>query len=224
VKKAIDIANETNCPIYIVHVSTKESLEHIRKAQMKGQEVYAETCPQYLLLDDSKYIGAFEQTAAFIMSPPLRKKDDIDALWKALADRTIQTIGTDHCPFSLDQKKTGIHDFTKIPNGAGGIEHRLALIYTYGVLSKKISLSRFVDLVSTQPAKIFGIFPKKGIIQVGSDADLVIWDPEKENTIATNTHHQNCDINIYDGMKTIGDPKYVVAEGNIVIKDGVYFS
>ena len=220
VKKAIDFADEADCPIYIVHVSTKESLAHIKKAQQKGQRVFAETCPHYLLLDDSKYIGEFEQTAPFIMSPPLREKKDNEALWQAVADGTIQTIGTDHCPFTLDQKKLGIHDFTKIPNGAGGIEHRMALLYTYGVLTNRINLNRFVNLVSTQPAKIFGLYPKKGVIRIGSDADIVVWDPEKESIISAQTHHQNCDINIYEGIKTMGEAEYVVLGGNVTIRKG----
>ncbi len=219
VKKAIDIADETRCPIYIVHVSTKESLEHIRKAQRRGQMVFAETCPQYLLLDDSKYTGEFELTAPFVMSPPLRKKEDNEALWQAIADGTIQTIGTDHCPFTLEQKKKGIHDFTKIPNGAGGIEHRLALIYTYGVLRKKISINRFVELVSTQPAKIFGLYPNKGEIKKGADADLIIWNPNVEKIISARTHHQQCDINIYEGIKTVGSPEGVFVGGEFIFKN-----
>lgn len=220
VKKAIDFAAESNCPIYIVHVSTKKSLEHIRNAQQKGLKVYAETCPQYLLLDDSRYLGIFEQTAPFVISPPLRKKADNEALWQAIADGTIQTIGTDHCPFMLEQKKFGYHDFTKIPNGAGGIEHRLTLIYSYGVLEKKISLNRMVEIISTQAAKIFGLHPNKGEIRQGADADLIIWDPKKESTISCETHHQNCDINIYEGMKTFGSAEYVIAGGKIVICNG----
>jgi len=214
VKKAIDFADEAGCPIYIVHVSTKESLEHIKKAQQKGQRVFAETCPHYLLLDDSKYLGEFDKTAPFVMSPPLRKKEDNEALWQAIMEGIIQTIGTDHCPFTLEQKKLGIHDFTKIPNGAGGIEHRIALLYTYGVLKDRISINKFIDLVSTQPAKIFSLYPKKGVIRIGSDADIVVWDPEKENIISAKTHHQNCDINIYEGFKIKGGPEFVIHNGN----------
>ena len=136
----------------------------------------------------------------------------------AVADGTIQTIGTDHCPFTLDQKKLGIHDFTKIPNGAGGIEQRIALLYTYGVLTNRINLNRFVNLVSTQPAKIFGLYPKKGVVKIGSDADIVVWDPEKENIISAQTHHQNCDINIYEGFKAIGEAKYVILGGDVKIR------
>lgn len=216
VKKAIDLAKEAKCPLYIVHVSTKESLEHISEAQENGQKVIAETCPQYLLLDDSKYQGSFDHTAAFVMSPPLRKKDDNDALWEAISNGSVKTIGTDHCPFTLKQKETGINDFRKIPNGAGGVEHRLTLLYTYGVLEEKINLNQFVALISTNAAKIFGMYPAKGIIAEGSDADIVVWDPQKENIISSKTHHQNCDLNIYEGLKTKGSPEYVVIAGNII--------
>jgi dihydropyrimidinase len=218
VKKAIELAKEANCPIYIVHVSTNESLKYIKEAQANKQVVYAETCHQYLLLDDSKYIGDFKQTAPYVMSPPLRKKKDNDSLWLAIANGTIKTIGTDHCPFTLKQKETGKKDFRFIPNGAGGVEHRLALLYTYGVLENKISINEFVALTSTNAAKIFGLFPAKGIIEVGSDADIVIWEKQKENTISVTTHHQNCDINIYEGIKTIGYPKHVIIGGDIYHK------
>ncbi len=224
VNKAIDFADKAGCPIYIVHVSTKESLEHIKKAQQKGQRVYAETCPHYLLLDDSRYLGNFEKTSPFVMSPPLRKAADNEALWQALADGTIQTIGTDHCPFTLEQKKFGIHEFTKIPNGAGGIEHRLALLYTYGVLKGRISINKFIELVSTRPAKVFGLYPKKGVVRIGSDADIVVWDPEKESVISAKTHHQNCDLNIYEGFKILGTPEYVILGGDIAIRKGKFKS
>lgn len=222
VKKAIDFAAEAGCSLYIVHVSAAKSLQYIKKAQQKGQKVFAETCPQYLLLDDSKYLGEFDKTAPFVMSPPLRKPEDNEALWKALTDGTIQTVGTDHCPFTLEQKRTGINDFTKIPNGAGGIEHRLSLIYHFWVLENKISINRFVDLVSTRPAKAFGLYPKKGEIRAGSDADLVVWDPGKENIISAMTHHQNCDINIYEGFKTKGAPEYVIVGGKIAMRNGMF--
>lgn len=220
VKKAIELAEKANCALYIVHVSAKKSLEHIKKAQQKGQKVYAETCPHYLLLNDSKYEGSFEKTAAFVLSPPLRKKEDNEALWKAIINNTIQTIGTDHCPFTLEQKKEGLSDFRKIPNGAGGVEHRLALLYTYGVLQNKLSINKFVDLISTRTAKIFGLYPQKGVIAVGSDADLVIWDPDKKTVILSKTHHQNCDINIFEGFETKGAAKFMIIKGEIVLKNG----
>jgi len=219
VKKAIALAKETNCSLYIVHVSSKESLNHIGKAQKEGQNVIAETCPQYLLLDDKKYNGSFTETAPFVMSPPLREHADNQALWQAIANGTVKTIGTDHCPFSLQQKMKGENDFRKIPNGAGGVEHRLALLYTFGVLKDKISLNKFVEITSTNAARIFGMYPRKGKIAVGSDADILIWDPKKENTISTSSHHQNCDLNIYEGIKTKGAPKHLILKGKIVLKE-----
>ncbi|MBL6943300.1 MAG: dihydropyrimidinase [Bacteroidales bacterium] len=223
VKKAIDLAKEADCPLYIVHVSTKQSLRYISAAQKKGQKVMAETCPQYLLLDDSKYYGDFDNVAPFVMSPPLRKKEDMKALWEGISNGTIQTIGTDHCPFTNKQKENGKYDFRKIPNGAGGVEHRLALIYTYGVLTGKISLNQFVALTSTNTAKIFDLFPSKGIIAEGSDADIVVWNPEKENIISAKTHHQNCDNNIYEGLYTFGDPEYVICNGEIAVENAKRF-
>lgn len=215
VKTALEIAKKADCPIYIVHVSAKESLICIKEAQANGQDVVAETCPQYLLLDDSKYIGDFDKTAPFVMSPPLRKPEDNNALWEAITDGTVQTIGTDHCPFNLKQKEFGIHDFRKIPNGAGGVEHRLSLLYTYGVLEGKITLNQFVALTSANAAKVFGLYPAKGVIAVGSDADIVIWDPSVNSIISKNNHIQNCDTNIYDGIKTKGKPRYVLMNDKI---------
>jgi len=224
VKKAIELAKEADCPLYIVHVSAKESLNHIRKAQENRQQVLAETCSQYLLLDDSKYKGDFYQTAPFVISPPLRKPKDNDALWEAIANGIIQTVGTDHCPFTLEQKQIGKNDFRDIPNGAGGVEHRLALLHTYGVLPGKISLNGFVALTSTNAAKIFGLFPSKGTISIGSDADIIVWNPQKENTISVKSHYQNCDINIYEGVKTVGASEFVISNGNIVLHNGEILS
>ena len=224
VKEFIEMGKEANCPVYVVHVSAKESLNHIYKAQQQKQKVFAETCPQYLLLEYSKYQGDFSQTAPFVMSPPLRKKADNKAIWDAITEETIQTIGTDHCPFTLQQKEFGKDDFRKIPNGAGGVEHRLTLLFTYGVLENKISLNQFVNSTSTQAAKIFGIYPQKGVVQVGSDADLVIWNPKQENTISAKTHHTNCDSDIYEGFKTKGQAKYVITNGKVVVKEGELIS
>lgn len=220
VKKAIDIAAETGCPLYVVHVSAKDSVEYIHKARQKGQKVFGETCPHYLLLDDSKYQGDFEKTAAFVMSPPLRKKEDKEALWAALGAGDLQTVGTDHCPFTLKQKMAGIHDFTKIANGAGSVEHRLTLVYTYGVLQNRLSWNQFVNIISTTPAKIFGLYPRKGEIAVGSDADLVIWNPEKEHTISMKDHIMNCDQDIFEGFVTHGGPEYVITQGQVAVRHG----
>lgn len=220
VKRAIDIADQTNCPLYIVHVSAGDSLKHIHLAQQSGQPVFAETCPHYLLLDESLYQGEFNQTVRYVISPPLRSTDDIHQMWNGVKSHVINTIGTDHCPFSLAQKSVGKDDFRKIPNGAGGIEHRLELLFTYGVLSNKISLTEMVDLFSTQPAKIFGLYPKKGAIAIGSDADIVIWNPNIDSTISSKTHHSKADLSIYEGFKTKGKVEFVLTKGQVVIDHG----
>ena len=220
VARALEMAEITGCPLYIVHVSSRESLKHIREAKARGVRLFAETCPQYLLLDDSKYQGDFTSTVPFIISPPLRMKEDCEALWEALADRTIDTVATDHCPFTLAQKETGRDDFRKIPNGAGGVEHRMELLYTFGVLEGRISLSRMAELTATSPARIFGLFPRKGDIKAGADADLIIWNPDSEKTISANDHHQNCDNNIYEGLTVRGKAEFVITNGRIIIEKG----
>ncbi|MBE0677257.1 MAG: dihydropyrimidinase [Bacteroidales bacterium] len=220
VKKAIELAAKADCPLYIVHVSSGESLLHIRIARSKGQTVYGETCPQYLLLDDAKYIGTFGQTAPYVISPPLRTTYDNNALWEALADGTLSTVGTDHCPFTMAQKRAGMDDFRKIPGGAGGVEHRLSLLFTYGVLTKRLTFNQMVNLVSSKPSEIFGISPGKGSLMEGSDADMVIWNPEPESIISVKSHHMNCDINLYEGIPVKGRAEYVIRGGNVVIETG----
>jgi dihydropyrimidinase len=221
VKHVIALAQRANCPVYIVHTSAKESVEIITNAQQKGQSVFSETCPQYLLLDDSVYKLPLPESMKYVISPPMRKEEDQKALWEGLKNNSIQTIATDHCPFNLiGQKDVGLHNFARIPNGAGGIEHRLALLYTFGVLKKKISLNKFVALTSTNAAKIFGLYPQKGEIAIGSDADLLIWNPETENIISSKTHHQHCDSNIFEGFKTTGSAEYVITKGNLVLSNG----
>ena len=220
VAKAIAIAEKTSCPLYIVHVSSAGSIEHIRKAKDKGLPVMAEVCPHHLLLDESLYKASFEDAAPFVMSPPLRSETHRKALWDALQTGFIDTTGTDHCPFFMSQKERGRDDFRNIANGAGGIEHRLALLYTFGVREGKISLKQFVDLCSTGAAKIFGLYPQKGLIAEGSDADLLIWDPNAEETISAKTHYQNSDINIYEGIKVYGKPEVVIAGGKIAVSRG----
>lgn len=224
VKSAIEMAKKANCSIYIVHTSCTKSIKYIKKAQQAGQIVYSETCPQYLLLDDSKYLGNFEDTCKYVMSPPLRKKEDQNTLWESINEGIVKTIGTDHCPFNSEQKEQGIDDFRKIPNGAGGVEHRMKLLYTYGVLENKITLNQFADITSTQAAKIFGLYPQKGEIAVGSDADLVIWNPETENTFSAKNHHQNCDLEIYEGFKTVGTPEIVILNGEIIVENDTMIS
>ncbi|NOX45616.1 MAG: dihydropyrimidinase [Chlorobi bacterium] len=212
VEKAIKMAASVNCPIYFVHVSTDGAIKLIQEAQQYGQEVYAETCPQYLLLDDSVYNQDFEKAAPFVLSPPLRKKEDQEALWEAIAQGNIQTIGTDHCPFNLHgQKDLGKDDFTKIANGAGGVEHRMSLLYTYGVLEGRISFQQFIDITSKNAAQIFQ-FDGKGELKIGMDADLVIWGENKELVISAKTHHQRCDSNIYEGMEVKGTVERVFSK------------
>ncbi len=219
VKKIIEFSEQTNCPVYIVHVSAKESVERIKNAQNKGLKIFAETCPQYLLLTDEKLSGDFKDTAKYVFSPVIRKKEDNNTLWQAIKENTVQTIGTDHCPFTFEQKQLGENDFRKIPNGAGGVEHRMSLLYTHGVLEGKISMNEFVSLTSTNPAKIFGLYPKKGEIAIGSDADLVICNSQINEVISAKTHHQNCDLNIYEGMTIKGKPNIVIKSGEIIIEN-----
>ena len=215
VKKAIELAKKAECQLHIVHVSTSESVNYISEAQSNGQPVYAETCPQYLLLDDKLYDQAFDKACKYVMSPALRKKEDQEALWQAIREGVIHTVGTDHCPFTLEQKRKGLNDFTKIPNGAGGIEHRMSLLYTFGVLKNRISLQKFVEVTSNNPSRIFGFFPNKGTISEGSDADVVIWDPNAKETISVKTHHQNCDLNIYEGFEITGKTIMTIVGGKI---------
>jgi dihydropyrimidinase len=165
-------------------------------------------------------VGDFKDTAKYVMSPPLRKKEDQNTLWKSINKGIIKTVGTDHCPFNLEQKEQGIDDFRKIPNGAGGVEHRMSLLFSYGVLQNRINYNQFVDITSTQAAKIFGLYPQKGEIAVGSDADIVIWNPKTENTISVENHHHNCDLEIYEGAKTFGVAEIVILNGEVVVENG----
>lgn len=221
VKRVIELAEKTGCTTYIVHTSSAESIKYITNAQNKGLKVIAETCPQYLILDDSVYEKSIEESLKYIISPPIRKKQDNEALWTALKNKNVSVVATDHCPFNTKgQKDIGISDFTKIPNGAGGIEHRLALLFTYGVLKNKISLFDWVELCSTNPAKLFGLYPRKGNLNPGSDADIVIWNPHIETIISKNTHHQNCDSNIYEGIKIKGQAETVFHKGEMVVNKG----
>jgi dihydropyrimidinase len=221
VDKVITMAKNIGIPVYIVHVSTKNAIDKISKAQNDGQIVLAETCPHYLLLLENEYERPARESLEYIMSPPLRSQTHRFALWEGIIKGIIHTIGTDHCPFNIiEQKEIGLNDFTKIPNGVPGIENRLSLLYTFGVLTNHISINRFVDLVSVRPAKVFGLYPRKGTIQVGSDADIILWDPNKKGIISARTHHQKCDYNIYEGFQTIGSPYMVICNGNIAFEDG----
>lgn len=219
--RLMKIAKTANAPVYVVHLSSKAALEEVKKARLDGVKVYTETCPQYLLLDDKLYdLDGFE-SAKYVMSPPLRKKVDNEALWKALEYGDIDAIGTDHCSFNYKgQKDIGVNDFSKIPNGGPGVEHRMGLLYTYGVKEGKISMSKFVELTSTKAAKLFGMYPQKGSIEVGSDADLVVIDPKIKNTISSENQTQNTDYTPYEGYEVDCQFRHVFLRGIEIIKEG----
>jgi dihydropyrimidinase len=218
--RAATLAGTLGSALYVVHVTCREAVEAVAEAQRRGWPVRGETCPQYLVLDDSEYDRPGFEGAAFVIAPPLRPRDHHEALWRALADGTLESVGSDHCPFTREQKAIGRDDFRRIPGGAAGVEHRLALLYTAGVGAGRIGLERFVDLVSTRPAKIFGLYPRKGEIAVGSDADLVVWDPQATATISAATHRHRCDVSVYEGIALRGLPSHVVAGGVVRYRHG----
>ncbi|MDF2570059.1 MAG: dihydropyrimidinase [Sporomusa sp.] len=221
VNRLMVLAEMADSPVFVVHLSCKEALETVAQAKTRGVQVFAETCPQYLLLDDSVYQDPTFTSAKFVMSPPLRAKENQDYLWNGLRTGTLDTVATDHCSFNLQgQKEVGREDFSKIPNGAPGVEHRLGLLYTYGVKAGKISLTQFVEKVATQPAKIFGLFPKKGTIALGSDADLVIWDERLHLTLGASSHAHKVDSSPYEGMQQQGQTVHVFLRGKHVVKNG----
>ncbi len=219
--RAIMIARMTCTNIYIVHMTCHQAVRAVAEARERGQLVYGETCPQYLLLDQSVYEKADFEGAAYVMSPPIRPRGHQKPLWDALSSGILQIVGSDHCPFNQkDQKEMGREDFRLIPNGAAGIEHRMALLYTFGVREGKLNLHQFVDITSTGAAKIFGLYPRKGSIMLGADADLVVWDPEGTSRISANSHHHNCDRSIYEGFVVKGLPSTVIASGRIQYQEG----
>jgi dihydropyrimidinase len=221
VHRAIAIAEMANSPVYIVHLSCADALKEVQAARDLGLPAFAETCPQYLLLDYSYYEKEGFEGAKYVMTPPLRDKENQELLWRGLRGNDLQVISTDHCPFCFkEQKELGRDDFSKIPNGGPGIENRMSLIYHHGVANGRISLNRFVELTSTAAAKIFGLFPKKGTIAVGSDADIVIFDPNREQTISAATHHMRVDYSGYEGWKVNGVTEVVLSRGNVIVEHG----
>jgi dihydropyrimidinase len=223
VHRAIAIAEMAEAPVYIVHLSCADALEQVREARDRGLPAFAETCPQYLFLSYDNYEEPGFEGAKYVMTPPLREKWNQAELWKGLKTDDLQVISTDHCPFCMkEQKELGLDDFSKIPNGAPGVEHRVPLIYNGGVVENRISLNRFVELTSTAAAKMFGLFPKKGTIAVGSDADIVIFDPEKQQTISAQSHHMNVDYSAYEGKTITGVVETVLSRGRVVIEGGEY--
>ncbi len=226
VHRALAIAEVARAPVYIVHLSCHDALTELRRAQERGVMAHAETCLQYLLLD----IGAYDEPgfdgAKYVMTPPLREKWNQDELWRGLQGRDLDVISSDHCPFNLrEQKELGRGDFSRIPNGGPGVENRMSLIYHHGVNTGRIDVNRFVELTSTAAARIFGMFPRKGTIAVGSDADIVIFDPEREVTISRDdphTHHMNVDYSAYEGFRVRGYPETVLSRGRVVVDKGEY--
>lgn len=232
VHRAIAIAEVADVPLYIVHLSCADALEEVKRARMRGVDVIAETCPQYLFLDQSYYERPDFEGAKWVMTPALREKWNQEVLWEGLKLRHLETIATDHCPFCLNKgednparkgKELGRESFTKIPNGAPGVENRMSLIFNGGVVKNRISLNRFVELTSTAAAKAFGLFPKKGTIAVGSDADIVLFDAERKETISVNnpcTHHMNVDYSAYEGFEVTGFTDTVLSRGRVIIEGG----
>jgi len=221
-QRAITLATLVEAPLYIVHVSCAQSLHAVAAARVKRLPVWGETCPQYLYLDDSCYAAPGFEGAKFVCTPPMRSDADNEALWIGLQRRELQVVSTDHAPFHYHgQKELGLQDFTKIPNGLPGVEHRVMLMYE-GVRRGKIGIQHFVDLVSTMPAKLFGLFPRKGTIAPGSDADLVIFDPERMLTISAATQHQRVDYTPYEGMRIQGVPHTVLLRGKVMVRNGEY--
>ncbi len=221
--RVIKLAKFLDAPIYIVHLSCQQSLVEVALARAEGYPVFAETCPQYLLLSDTCYNQPGFFGAKYVMSPPLRSVEDQLKLWQGLAQGTLQVIATDHCPFNFKgQKDLGQDNFTKIPNGIPGIETRMALIYSNGVGQGKISLTQFAAITATNPAKIFGLYPEKGTIAIGSDADIVVFDPKLEKTITREILNENVDYTPYEGFKVIGFPLMTIARGKVVAKAGKF--
>src|SRR5436190_1442228 len=221
--RAIALAEIADVPIYIVHLSAAEALEKVTEARDRGLLAYAETCPQYLFLSYDNYEEPDFGGSKYVMSPPLRDKAKQDQLWRGLAFNDLQCVSTDHCPFCMkEQKELGRNDFSKIPNGAPGIETRMSLVYDGGVRTGRISLNRFVELTSTSPAKIFGLFPRKGTIAPGSDADIVVFDPNRTITLSAKTLHMNVDNNPYEGRQVTGATDTVLSRGRVIIEDGTF--
>ena len=226
VHRSIAIAEVAGVPVYIVHLSSADALEQVTLARDRGAQVFAETCPQYLFLDLSHYDHDDFEGAKYVMTPPLREKWNQEHLWRGLGFGDLQSISTDHCPFCFkDQKVLGIDDFSKIPNGGPGVENRMSLVYNGGVVGGRLSVNKFVELTSTAASKLFGLFPKKGTIAVGSDADIVVFNPDRRETISIDnphTHHMNVDYNAYEGTKVQGVSEIVISRGRVVVEDNVW--
>ncbi|MCO5059715.1 MAG: dihydropyrimidinase [Rhizobiaceae bacterium] len=218
--RAIMIADMAGVPLYVVHTSCEQAHEAIRRARQKGMRVFGEPLIQHLVLDDSEYADKdWDHAARRVMSPPFRNKAHQDSLWAGLQAGSLQVVATDHCAFTTEQKRTGVGDFTKIPNGTGGLEDRMPVLWSYGVNTGRLTMNEFVAVTSTNIAKILNMYPKKGAIVEGADADIVVWDPEKTKTIAAKSQQSAIDYNVFEGIEVKGLPKYVLSRGEIVVDD-----
>jgi dihydropyrimidinase len=219
--RAIKISQALNTPVYLVHVSTSDALDAIALARKQGHRVYGECLAGHLLIDDSVYLDKdWGRAAAHVMSPPFRPKSHQEALWKGIQAGNLQTTATDHCVFCAEQKEMGKDDFTQIPNGTAGVEDRMSVMWEEGVRTGRLSMNEFVAITSTNAAKIFNIFPRKGCLSPGSDADIIVWDPEGTRTISAKTHHSNVDFNIFEGKTVQGIPSITLSQGKVVWRDG----
>jgi dihydropyrimidinase len=223
VNRYITLAALSGSPAYIVHLSDATALGRLAEARLQGLPIYAETCPQYLFLDIERYNEPGFNGAKYVMSPPLREPGNEEYLWNGLDSGNLQVVASDHCSFNMkEQKELGCNDFSKIPNGAPGLETRIQLLFAGGVMENRISINKFVDLVSTAPAKLFGLYPRKGALAVGSDADLVVFDPEADFTISAEKQFQNVDYNPYEGFSGRGVPDKVFSRGALIFDGGRY--
>jgi dihydropyrimidinase len=223
VARALRVGEVAKAPVFIVHVSCESAMNEIVRSRDEGNASFGETCTQYLFLDESYYDKPNFEGAKYVFTPPLVPKENIEPLWRGLKLGYLQEVSTDHCPFNFKgQKELGRGDFRKIPNGGPGVEDRLSLVYHGGVVQRGFSLNKWVDLVSTASAKMFGMFPKKGTIAPGSDADIVIFDPNRERMLSAKTHHMNCDYSLFEGMKIKGYPETVLSRGKVIIENNEY--
>jgi dihydropyrimidinase len=220
--RVIRLAEAAGVPVYVVHLSARDALQEVRAARDRGAMAFAETCPQYLFLSLDDLGNGFEG-AKFVCSPPLRPKDHWEELWRGLVKDDLQLVSTDHCPFDFHgQKELGKGDFRKIPNGLPGVEDRVDLLHDGGVVAGRITKERWVEIISTAPAKLFGMYPRKGAVAVGSDADLVIYDPNARHTISAKTHHMDVDYSCYEGRQVQGRSDVVLSRGSVVVRGGQF--
>ncbi|MFV0302551.1 MAG: amidohydrolase family protein, partial [Paracoccus sp. (in: a-proteobacteria)] len=219
--RAIMVADMAGVPLYVVHTSCEDSHEAIRRARQQGKRVWGEPLIQHLTLDESEYFNPdWDHAARRVMSPPFRNKLHQDSLWAGLQSGSLSVVATDHCAFTTEQKRYGVGDFTKIPNGTGGLEDRMPMLWTHGVNTGRLTPNEFVAVTSTNIAKILNLYPRKGAVLVGADADLVVWDPQAEKTIQAGSQQSAIDYNVFEGQKVKGLPRYTLTRGVVALRDG----